>query len=78
MRPRRHHRDTSQCRVRLDLLNNELVRIREWMIELGVGIVTEHRVTDFRDGTVDMSSVYRGGEIVGEGRNFGGPSQQFA
>ena len=40
-------------------MNNELVRIRERMIELGVGVVT-----DFRDGAVDLSSVYRGGEIA--------------
>ena len=45
-------------------MNNELVRIRERMIELGVGIVTEHRITDFRDSAVDLSSVYRGGEIA--------------
>ncbi|MCY3821505.1 MAG: FAD-dependent oxidoreductase [Gammaproteobacteria bacterium] len=43
-------------------MNNELVRIRERMIELGVGIVTEHRVTDFRDGTARLTSVYRGGD----------------
>ena len=43
-------------------MNNELVRIRERMIELGVGIVTEHRVMDFRDGAARLTSVYRGGE----------------
>lgn len=43
-------------------MNNELVRIRERMIELGVGIVTEHRVTEFRDGIARLGSVYRGGE----------------
>ena len=43
-------------------MNNELVRIRERMIELGVGIVTEHRVTDFHDGGARLGSVYRGGE----------------
>ena len=43
-------------------MNNELVRIRERMIELGVGIVTEHRVTDFRAGAARVSSVYRGGD----------------
>ena len=43
-------------------MNNELVRIRERMIELGVGIVTEHRVMDFRDGVARLTSVYRGGE----------------
>ncbi len=43
-------------------MNNELVRIRERMIELGVAIVTEHRVTDLRDGAVRLASVYRGGE----------------
>jgi len=43
-------------------MNNELVRIRERMIELGVGIVTEHRVTDFRHGVARLSSIYRGGE----------------
>ena len=45
-------------------MNNELVRIRERMIELGVRIVTERRVTDFRDGTVELSSIYRGDEIA--------------
>ena len=45
-------------------MNNELVRIRERMIELGVRIVTEHRVTDFRDGTLELSSIYRGSEIA--------------
>ena len=45
-------------------MNNELVKIRERVIELGVDIVTEHRVTDFRDEAVELSSVYRGGEIV--------------
>ena len=43
-------------------MNNELVRIRERMIELGVGIVTERRVTDFRAGAVQLTSVYRGGQ----------------
>ena len=43
-------------------MNNELVRIRERMIELGVGIVTEHRVMDFRDGAARLTSVYRGVE----------------
>ena len=42
-------------------MNNELVRIRERMIELGVGIVTEHRLMDFADGAARLSSVYRGG-----------------
>ncbi len=43
-------------------MNNELIRIRERMIELGVNIVTEHRLTDYRDGAVHLNSVYRGGE----------------
>ena len=43
-------------------MNNELVRIRERMIELGIGIVTEHRVADVRDGALRLTSVYRGGE----------------
>ena len=43
-------------------MNNELVRIRERMIELGVGIVTEHRVTEYHDGVVRLGSVYRGGK----------------
>jgi dimethylamine/trimethylamine dehydrogenase len=43
-------------------MNNELVRIRERMIELGVGIVTEHRVADVRDGAARLTSVYRGVE----------------
>ena len=43
-------------------MNNELVRIRERMIELGIGIVTEHRVMDFRAGAARLASVYRGGE----------------
>ena len=43
-------------------MNNELVRIRERMIELGVGIFTEHGVSGFHDGAAHVSSVYRGGE----------------
>ena len=43
-------------------MNNELLRIRERMIELGVRIVTEHRVMDFRDGAARLTSIYRGGE----------------
>lgn len=44
-------------------MNNELVMIRERMIELAVAIVTEHHVTDFRDGALQLSSVYRGGDV---------------
>ena len=45
-------------------MNNELVRIRERMIELGVGNVTEHQVKDFCDGAVRLTSVYRGGKQI--------------
>ena len=43
-------------------MNNELTNIRERMIELGIDIVLEHFVTDFRDGAVQLSSRYRGAE----------------
>ena len=45
-------------------MNNELTNIRERMIECGVDIVLEHFVTDFRDGGVHLTSVYRGGEAT--------------
>ena len=45
-------------------MNNELTNIRERMIECGVDIVLEHFVTDFRDGDVHLTSVYRGGEAT--------------
>ena len=43
-------------------MNNELTYVRERMIELGIGVVLEHRVTDLRDGELRLTSVYRGGE----------------
>ena len=43
-------------------MTNELTHIRERLIELGVDVVLEHSLTDFRDGTVQLKSVYRGAE----------------
>jgi dimethylamine/trimethylamine dehydrogenase len=31
------------------------------MIELGIGIVLEHNLTGFSDGSVQLASIYRGG-----------------
>jgi dimethylamine/trimethylamine dehydrogenase len=45
-------------------MNNELTNIRERMIELGIDIVLEHFVTEFRDGDVRLTSVYRGARTI--------------
>jgi dimethylamine/trimethylamine dehydrogenase len=42
-------------------MNNERSDIRNRMIELGVGIILEHRVTGFSSGQVDLASVYGDG-----------------
>ena len=44
-------------------MNNELAEIRARMIELGIGIVTEHYVTEFGSGTVRLASIHRGGAV---------------
>ena len=44
-------------------MNNELTYIRERMMDLGIGVVLEHRVTDCRDGDLRLTSVYRGGGV---------------
>jgi dimethylamine/trimethylamine dehydrogenase len=43
-------------------MNNELTEIRERMIELGIGTVFEHLLTGFKDGVVQLASIYRGGD----------------
>ena len=45
-------------------MNNELAEIRARMIELGIGIVTEHYVTEFGSGTVRLASIHRGGAVI--------------
>ena len=45
-------------------MNNELTCIRERMIELGIGIVLERRVTGLGGGVVRLTSVYRGVEVM--------------
>ncbi|MCH8302710.1 MAG: FAD-dependent oxidoreductase, partial [Proteobacteria bacterium] len=42
-------------------MTNELAEIRARMIELGIGIVLEHNLTGFSDGSVQLASIYRGG-----------------
>ncbi len=42
-------------------MTNELAEIRARMIELGIGIVLEHNLTGFSDGTMQLASIYRGG-----------------
>ena len=44
-------------------MNNELAEIRARMIELGIGIVTEHYVTEFGSGTVRLARIHRGGAV---------------
>jgi dimethylamine/trimethylamine dehydrogenase len=44
-------------------MNNESTDIRERMIELGVGTVFESYLTGFSDGTVQLASIYRGGDV---------------
>ena len=44
-------------------MNNEMAEIRARMIELGIGTVTEHDVTDFEGGTVRLTPVHRGGPL---------------
>ena len=41
-------------------MNNELNDIRERMIELGINIVLEHRVTGFENGLATLAGIYRG------------------
>ena len=45
-------------------MNNELTDIRERMIELGIGIVLEHHLTEFANGMAQLSSIYRDGEVT--------------
>jgi dimethylamine/trimethylamine dehydrogenase len=45
-------------------MNNELVDIRNRMIELGIRIVLEHHVSGFSDGSVQLASVYRDGGVM--------------
>ena len=44
-------------------MNNEMAEIRARMIELGIGTVTEHHVTDFEGGAVRLTPVHRGGPV---------------
>jgi dimethylamine/trimethylamine dehydrogenase len=43
-------------------MNNEFGNIRERMIELNIGTVFESYLMDFKDGSVELASIYRGGE----------------
>ena len=43
-------------------MNNESARIRQRMIELDIGVVFEHHLNSFRDGTALLGSIYRGKE----------------
>lgn len=40
-------------------MNNELAEIRVRMIELGIGIVLEHYLTEFSNGSAKLMSIYR-------------------
>jgi dimethylamine/trimethylamine dehydrogenase len=42
-------------------MNNEMANIRSRMIELGIDLVLEHYLTEFRDGVAQLTSVYQGG-----------------
>jgi dimethylamine/trimethylamine dehydrogenase len=42
-------------------MNNESVEIRKRMNELGIGLVLEHQVTGFADGSVKLASIYEDG-----------------
>lgn len=44
------------------LMNNESEEIRQRMIELGIDLVFEYRVTGFSGGVVQLSSIYRNGD----------------
>ena len=44
-------------------MNNELTKIRERMVELGVAMVTEQYVTDFSAGAVQLTSIYSDAEV---------------
>jgi len=45
-------------------MNNELANIRVRMIELGIGTVFEQYLTGFSGGTVQLSSIYRGSDVM--------------
>jgi len=45
-------------------MNNELTEIRVRMIELGIGTVLEHHLTGFSDGVAQLTSIYRGGNVM--------------
>ena len=44
-------------------MNNELAEIRARMLELGIGVVTEHYVTDFGGGAVQLAPIHHGGPV---------------
>jgi dimethylamine/trimethylamine dehydrogenase len=44
-------------------MNNEMGNIRVRMIELGVALVFEHFVTGFKDGVVQLASIYRDSDV---------------
>ena len=42
-------------------MNNELAEIRARMMELGIATITEHQVTEFKGGAVQLAPVHGGG-----------------
>jgi len=45
-------------------MNNERSDIRNRMIELGIDVILEHRVTEFANGKAQAASVYRESTVI--------------